>query len=137
MEAVIYLPLKAFSVNAYHFRDKRHKTPEARAWEASVQEALTEHKVLVDMADKWRVSGGVFHVYLDFIYPPHIFFNKDGTISSKTFDLSNVEKPVIDQVFGATMDINDKLITRLVSTKIVGPTFGIVIRLELKTESDS
>lgn len=137
MEAIIYLPLKAFSVNAYHFRDKRHKTPEARAWEASVQEALVEHKVLIDMADKWRTNGGVFHVELDFIYPPHIFYTKGGYISSKTFDLSNIEKPLIDQVFGDIMDVNDKLITRLVSRKLCGPTHGIVIRLELKTESDA
>lgn len=137
MEAVIYLPMKAFSVNAYHFRDKRHKTPEARQWEASIQEALAEHKVLVDMALTFKEKGGFFEIEMDFIYPPYVFFNKDKTISSKTFDLSNVEKPLIDQIFGGVMDVNDKNILRMISRKMCGVSFGIVIKLKLKTEAYS
>lgn len=132
------LQIKPFSVNAYHYRDKRHKTAEARAWEAQVLEALEPHeKTLLEIADDWNKAGGCFRVVLTFLFPPHIFYNKAGQISSKTFDLTNVEKPIIDMIFGQVMNVNDKTIVQVISQKLPGPMYAIEVTLELETDVSS
>lgn len=124
------VPLKPFSVNQYHYRDKRHKTAEARAYEAAFLAELEDHKMLLDMAADIK-NGSTVSVELCFEWPPHIYYNKAGQISSKTMDLSNVEKPILDLIFGQYMDVNDKVVTRLLSTKRPGPRHSIKIKIEL------
>lgn len=75
--------------------------------------------------------NGTFAVLLEFVYPKAVFYNKQGTISSKSHDLSNVEKGLIDLIFGATMGVNDKYITKLVSTKRSGAEYSINVQIEL------
>ncbi len=120
----------AFSVNAYHFRDKRHKTPEARAWENSILAQLNEIKELSAIADEWRLSGGYFILQIAIFYPHHIFYTQSGEISGKTFDCSNVEKPLQDLIF-KQMGLNDKLVKRLVSEKSAGVQHYMEISLRL------
>ena len=129
------LPIKAFSVNAYHYRDKRHKTAEARAWEEEVKFLLEEHKPLLDLAAEHIKLGGEFTVYLNFVYPKHVFYNKIGQVSAKTFDLSNVEKPILDLLFKETMGVDDRFVTQIVSSKRAGASFAIDIKLKLYTNS--
>lgn len=125
------LPIKPMSINNYTFSDRRHKTPDARAWETQVNALLIEEKGLVDLADDWNEHGGVFKVWLTFTYPYHIFRNKQGAISSKTIDLSNCEKNLIDRIFGDQMDVNDKHIVELYSEKKDGPSYDITVKIEL------
>lgn len=87
------------------------------------------------MADNWRASGGTFKVYITFGYPEHIFRNKAGAISSKTFDLSNTEKPLLDLIFNNTMEVDDKHVVLLHSRKISGGRFYIDIDIELEANS--
>ena len=131
MEYELHLPIKAFSINAYHYRDKRHKTAEARAWEQEVLFLLEEHKSLLDVAAEHIKRGGEFTVYLTFSYPKHIFYNKLDQVSAKTFDLTNVEKPIIDLIFLQTMGCDDRYITQVVSRKQVGASYGIDIKIRL------
>lgn len=130
------LPIKGFSVNAYHYRDKRHKTKEAREWEEKVDDLLQEHKMLLDIADTWREGGGVFHVHFTYVYPAYMFYNNMGRVSSKTFDLTNVEKPLLDRIMNEFMDVDDKSVTKLVSIKEPGAMHCIRVRLELHTDID-
>jgi predicted SpoU family rRNA methylase len=129
---------KAFSVNAYSYRDKRHKTAEARAWEAQMLILLDEHsKALGEMADDWKKHGGCFRAHITVLFPPHIFYNRDGAISSKTFDLTNIEKPIIDLIFGQIMEINDKTLVQVISEKLPGPLYAIEVSLELDRNTDA
>jgi Holliday junction resolvase RusA-like endonuclease len=131
MEYEFTLPIKAFSVNAYHYRDKRHKTQEARAWEEEVKFLLDEHKPLLDIAAEHIKLGGEFVVYLTFSYPKHIFYNKIGQVSAKTYDLSNVEKPILDLIFKETMGVDDRFVTQIVSAKRPGASFAIDVKIRL------
>jgi Endodeoxyribonuclease RusA len=128
IEFVIFT--KAFSINAYHYATRKVKTAEARAWEELVQKDLNEVKELSAMADDWRKHGGHFHLHINCIYPAHVFYTQTGEISGKTFDCSNVEKPIQDLIF-KNMGLNDKLVKKLVSEKSVGAYHYIEVRLEL------
>ncbi len=87
--------------------------------------------MLIDMAAEFNEKGGSFAVYIDVQYPYHDFYNNLGLISSKTFDCSNVEKPILDRIFGDFMSINDKFVTELHSTKSVGSRCQIAIKILL------
>lgn len=132
------LMCKPFSVNAYHYSDKRHKTAEARAWEEQVLALLEEHaKTLGEMAEDFKKVGGCFRLQLCAIYPPHIFYNKGGAISSKTIDITNFEKPLCDLIIGRVMGINDKTVVECISRKLPGPLYAIEVELKFDPNIDT
>ncbi len=131
MQYSFTLPTAAFSVNAYRYSRGFAKTKEARIYEERILDMLDEHKTLHDMADVFRAQGGAFRVSITCQYPKHVFYNQAGHISAKTFDLSNVEKPILDLVFCNFMDTDDRFVTELVSKKEVGATWAIKITIEL------
>jgi len=126
------LPIKAFSINKYHYATKKIKTSDARAWEGVVLEHLHKHPDLLKMADKWRISGGVFHITITINYPRQFYYNSFGRISAKTFDVTNTEKPLVDLIMNTYMKVDDRNLTVCTSSK--GPVEGpnsIDITLEL------
>jgi len=134
MEYSFVLETPAFSINRMTYRDARFKTKEARAWEAKVSEMLQEHKMLVDMAAMAKKDGSTFGIEITVEYPPHIYWNKSGGISSKTFDVTNTEKQIVDMIF-RFMETNDKYLVKLVSRKCAGPRGCIKIKLELNPQN--
>ncbi len=147
MRRVITLKLKPFSINAMFCRDKRHKTIEAQEWSCSVLVALAlkeNKKKLKELRQYFDPLKHVYKVDLTFFYPKHVLYRKDGGISARAHDLSNVEKPLIDLVFlpmfydrpspyGAkNLNIDDKYITDLRSRKRVGKDFRIRVTLNIK-----
>ena len=131
MKISFNLPTKAFSVNATYFRNRAFKTPEFRAWEAETAILLDDVKDLTDLAHEFNRVGGEFWVSFTYVYPYHIYYNKAKDISAKTFDLSNVEKPLLDQIFGGRMSVNDRFVTLLRSSKEPGAMHEIRITIEL------
>lgn len=127
----LHLPIKPFSINQMNCRDARFKTQAYRDWATEVLARLDEHKELHELALDHQASGGTFEVELVAEFPEHVFYNKDGAVSSKTIDCSNFEKPLIDLVFGHTMDVNDKFITKLISSKRPGAAYGIKMTIRL------
>lgn len=123
------LPVKPFSVNKMHYRDQRFKSAEYKDWAQLVLYHLQDIKALHEMGMDWHSKGGSFCVWFTFEFPKHIFYNKAGAISSKSMDLSNVEKPLLDLIFGDTMDVNDKNVVKLVSRKEAGAFYCIRIRI--------
>lgn len=123
---------KAFSINKYYYKSRAVKTKEARAWEEQIMAQLANRPEVIEMADMWRKNGGYFHVGMIFYYPESVFFNSHSVVSAKTFDLSNIEKPLLDLVLNHTMQIDDRHVTRLDSRKMVGAWESIQITLELK-----
>ena len=147
MRRVITLKLKPFSINAMFCRDKRHKTIEAQEWSCSVLVALAlkeNKKKLKELRQYFDPMKHVYKVDLTFFYPKHVLYRKDGGISARAHDLSNVEKPLIDLVFlpmfydrpspyGAkNLNIDDKYVTDLRSRKRVGKDFRIRVTLNIK-----
>ena len=147
MRRVITLKLKPFSINAMFCRDKRHKTIEAQEWSCSVLVALAlkeNKKKLKELRQHFDPMKHVYKVDLTFFYPKHVLYRKDGGISARAHDLSNVEKPLIDLIFlpmfydrpspyGAkNLNIDDKYVTDLRSRKRVGKDFRIRVTLNIK-----
>ena len=144
---VITLKLKPFSINAMFCRDKRHKTIEAQEWSCSVLVALAlkeNKKKLKELRQYFDPKKHVYKVDLTFFYPKHVLHKKEGGISARAHDLSNVENPLIDLIFlpifydrpspyGAKyLNIDDKYITDLRSRKRVGKDFRIRVTLNIK-----
>ena len=129
-------------------RDKRHKTIEAQEWSASILVALAlkeNKKKLKELRQHFDYKKHVYKVDLTFFYPKHVLHTKEGPISARAHDLSNVEKPLIDLIFlpmfydrpspyGAkNLNIDDKYITHLVSKKRVGKSFKIKVSIQIKS----
>lgn len=83
------------------------------------------------MAEMWRINGGIFHIRIMNNYPHHIYYNRHGQVSSKTFDCDNIIKPLIDLIFGQFMGLNDKHITKITAEKRAAATYGLDITIEL------
>jgi hypothetical protein len=107
--------------------------------------ALKENKKkLKELRQHFDPMKHVYKVDLTFFYPKHVLYRKDGGISARAHDLSNVEKPLIDLVFlpmfydrpspyGAkNLNIDDKYIIDLRSRKRVGKDFRIRVTLNIK-----
>jgi len=144
MRRTITLKLKPFSINAMFCRDKRHKTIEAQEWSCSVLVALASKenkKKLKALREHFDPTHHVYKVELTFFYPKHVLHRKDGQISGRAHDLSNVEKPLVDLLFlpafydrysCKNLNVDDKFITHLVSKKCVGKSFKIKINIYIK-----
>ena len=147
MRRVITLKLKPFSINAMFCRDKRHKTIEAQEWSCSILVALAlkeNKKKLKELRQYFDPKKHVYKVDLTFFYPKHVLHKKEGGISARAHDLSNIEKPLIDLIFlpmfydrpspyGAkNLNIDDKYIVDLRSRKRTGKDFRIRVTLNIK-----
>ena len=147
MRRVITLKLKPFSINAMYGRDKRHKTTAFQEWCCSILVALAlkeNKKKLKELREFFNYKRHVYKVEITFFYPKHVLYTKDGPISAKAHDLSNIEKPLIDLVFlpifydkpspygTKNLNIDDKYITHLVSKKRVSKSYKIKISLQIK-----
>lgn len=94
---------------------------------------------LQELKDEFDPTKHCIKVDITCYYPREVFFTKKGTISAKTFDLSNVEKPIVDVIFlekYATqtiknIGIDDKYITDLNSKKRPSIEHSINIRIQL------
>lgn len=132
MTVRLELPFKPFSINQMTYRDVRFKSAAYKEWAtkmiAHIQDC-DQYKQLLDMATDHKASGGTFEISIHAEYPKHEFLNKQGQISSKTVDISNAEKPLIDIIFGGLMEVNDKYITSMTSSKGLGAWYKITVEI--------
>lgn len=122
---------KAFSVNKAYYATRKVLTAEAKAWQAEITAQLEELKCLSEFASDFKENPGPIELRLVFYYPQHVFYNAQGQISSKTFDVDNSCKLLIDMLF-STMGVNDKNIVKLVAEKRAGAQHYIGVQLLLK-----
>jgi len=126
----ISLPMRAFSVNRMSYRDARFKTAEFKEWFSELCERLQAFKELMDMGDDFKRDGGEFEIEIEVVYPFHVYYNQSKTISAKTFDVTNVEKPIVDAIFRETMGVDDRFLVKCVSSKRDGGAYAVNIKLE-------
>jgi hypothetical protein len=132
MEYKFSISCKAFSINQAYYATRKVKTRACRDWEEGVAHALKQCGL--PNLSKYKFPC---EVALEFVYPVSIFYNKEGRISAKTMDLSNVEKLFIDVLFGQVLQYNDKNIVKLTSSKRAGFSWAINGTLELKAQCKS
>lgn len=127
------LNVKPFSINQVHYRDGKRKTRECRDWEITVFNALNTPEYLASMAllrQDFDPKKHAFKIELTCCYPASYFRTKDGNISSKTQDITNWEKPLVDLIFLdkyslspspfgiENIQIDDKFIVEMLSKKV-------------------
>ena len=125
------LPVGAFSINRMSSRDLRFKTPAYKDFATQVLYVLEQVDALKVMGELHAAKGGEFTVELTATYPPQLFRNKQGEISSRSIDCSNFEKPILDLIFGDTMGVNDRHVTCLISKKRAGARLSIECTISL------
>lgn len=144
MQIEFTIPLEPFSVNSMYGRDKRHKTQAYKDWEMGLLNYLAAprpQKALEQLRTAYKDGEHCFYVEFEFHYPG--LLNKQGTISSRCEDLSNVEKPLLDILFlpkfhvqpfpygCQNINVDDKYVTKLISHKLHSSESQIVVRIEL------
>ena len=146
MRVKFVLPLKPLSINRTYGRDRRHKTQDYRDWELAAVNALASPNVqqrLQQLREAFDSSKHAFVVRINFMYPADVLFNKQGQISSRAEDLSNIEKPLLDVVFlpkyhvqsfpwgCPNVNADDKYVLGLSSRKTLSPNNNHYIELQI------
>jgi hypothetical protein len=139
----IILNSPGFSINSLYYGNRKlGKTAEAREWSAQINWQLAKYaKEFMELRQSFDASKHGFKVTLIFTYMN--FYNKEGKISSKVHDLSNVEKPLIDLLFlkanhgqapykAPNLAVDDKYICDLISSKRPGLQDSIEVCIELQ-----
>lgn len=99
MRVTFSLPLKPFSVNQMFYGRSNGHTPGYRDWEAKCIYQLAKveaQEALRAIRESFDPAKHALVMRMTFYYPRDIFYNKQGLASSKCFDLTNSEKPLLD-----------------------------------------
>ena len=109
-------------------------------WQLSSDEHLLKFELLRAKFDPLKHD---YHVDICVTYPKAVYFNKQGLISAKTQDLSNIEKPIIDLIFlpkyytesspNGCLNLNcdDRFVTKMSSAKVAGDSDSIRITISI------
>jgi len=134
-----------FSINKMYYRKTFNRTDAARNWARVVCSSLAckhNQQQLRVFREEFNESNMGCRINLTFYYPYGILINKAGSISSRSQDLTNVEKPLVDLIFdpkynsravpeGApNLNLNDKVVMDLISRKRASNCYSIFIELE-------
>lgn len=127
---------KAFSANKVSCRDVRFRTPEYKHWHTLTKQQIIAHEnypeLLILAEDFLRDEGQALELDINVQYPKEMYFNAKGIISSRTMDCSNVEKSLQDLILGDILNLNDKSVIRLLSTKGPGKNYELSFTLRLR-----
>ncbi len=129
------LPIKPFSVNAMYGLKRNHKSAAYRDWEqAALRAIIDQFEPLSELSKAFDAKQHCFVVHLTTYVPKQILFTKSGHLSSQSYDLSNIEKPIIDLLFlpryhqelhrmaeAGNINVDDKNIVTLRSAKRISP----------------
>lgn len=140
------LPVEPFSVNAMYSRDKRHKTKDYKDWEILALQSMAKPDAqaqLKQMRESFDANQHCLAVRFDYYFPASVLYNKQGQISSRAQDLSNIEKPLLDLLclpkfhvqplpWGVpNLNCDDKHVLTLISRKLPAEHYKIVITCRL------
>ena len=137
---------KPFSVNSMYYSQRNIKTADCREWTAQILFALNAEaptKAMEALRSYFDPKKHVYRVAFTFRYPKHLYFTKNGDISSRTMDCTNVEKPLLDILFStqyfnkpcpdgaANLNTNDRYVASCYSCKLPAEVHSIDIELEI------
>ena len=128
---------KGFSINSAYYRKSFAKTVECRRWESIILAKLTtpgNREILSRLRESSNISKFGYGIYIKYEIPAENFWNQKMTISRKSMDLSNVEKLLIDLIFGDAkvgIGVDDTNIVQLVSEKHPSTTYRITVQIKL------
>lgn len=148
MQKTLTLPIKLISVNSMYYGNRRQgKTQEAKDWFYTVFHELgakQNAESLAELRDLFDCRKHFYSVEIRSTVPKQLFFNKEGSISSRTIDLSNCEKALIDAIFLRkyygpkhpyecfNLNTDDKYIASLLSKKQPGETWSVEVQISIE-----
>lgn len=125
------LPLKPFSVNAMYYL-RGQKTADCRDWETTFLHELSKsgpQLALKELREAFVLHKHVYRMRLIWKVPKASFVTQKGEISSRSFDVTNVEKIITDLTFlpkyhvqrppqgCSNLNVDDKYLMTLTSGK--------------------
>lgn len=118
-----------FSINKTYYASKKILTKEARSWIDNAYAQLEQHTWAFDkLRSEFTECGGHFEINIEVRYPMEKFYNKQGYVSSRTIDVTNFEKILVDVIF-SKLQLNDKYLLNMKSSKKVGDREHINVSL--------
>lgn len=147
MEINFTIEARGFSVNKAYYKN-RQRTQACRAWGDSILEQLFKMKDEFNEFNKYvmeDINNQNLTVSLTFCMPKEDMFTKKGKVSRRGQDLTNIEKLFIDLLFDkrynergwVNLNLDDTLITRLISEKKVSKSNSYEIRVKISTRSNT
>lgn len=137
MKKSFTLNQKPFSVNAMYYASVKAKTKEARQWSYQVFNELDSPQIqqcINDLKGHFNPKKHCYKIKMTAYFPEDVIYKKDGSLSSRAFDITNWEKPIVDLLFlpkhcksetpyGVNnLEIDDRFITKCVSEKKASKT---------------
>jgi len=140
MEAKFSIDAEPQSVNSWTGANKRFISAKAKEWIQTITWQCSGPLVqqqLAQIRENFNPKKHSLGISLNFIIPHGKFYNKQGLFSSRTCDVTNVEKSIVDVLFLAkysginykAIGVDDKYISELHSRKSAGLTHRIEIRI--------
>jgi hypothetical protein len=132
LEKEILLESKGFSVNKMFYKTRNITTTAYKDWRNDIFDCLAATEVIEELSELREAFSTKEHRYefeIIHYYPREVIFTKEEVLSSRAFDVSNVEKPLIDiltlpKYFKMeepykvhNLNIDDKFISDLISRK--------------------
>jgi hypothetical protein len=124
----LLLNIEPYSVNKYFYGNRSIKRRQTVEWELRIIDCLKSDKTqkeLEEFRNLFSFEKNSLKIDMIFHYPKEILYTKKNHLSSRAFDISNVEKPLIDVIFLAkysndkvkNLEIDDKYIVEMSSKK--------------------
>ena len=123
-----------FSINSAYYRNRK-RTRECRLWGDNILRQIQAPHIMTALQKIHDIRPNSLSVELIFSYPKSKLFTKSSNyekISKFSMDLSNIEKLLIDLIFDkryndrlldnkplSNLNLDDKIITKLTSSKVV------------------
>lgn len=143
---LIFPDLKPFSINATYSRTQNGVFKSSGATEFcaqlfNVMGRSENQQKLQELRTKFDPKLHAYALNIVCFYEPEMFFTKKGDISSRTLDISNCEKLIVDALmlpkyheesepYGApNLNCDDKMLVQMISTKL--PAHKAAIRVDI------
>lgn len=139
------MPIKAISVNSSYHANKAHgMTRDAKDWCHSVFWNLSlpgNREALKELREGFNPTKNGYAVDITFGAPREIMFTKAGTLSSRSYDIDNQIKHLIDCIFQPkyfgtnvpyeceNLNIDDKHMVRISAQKVAGTGYFIEVTI--------
>lgn len=136
-----------FSINSAYYNKGGGKvrTKECRAWGDDVLQQLQLYKQqILEFKNIYDAEKHGLSLDLTFNIPKRYYYTVEGRVSSRSADLTNVEKLIQDLLFDSrfngravngkkiyNLDINDKCVLQLSSKKLPSDRFRIEVSVSL------
>lgn len=120
-----------------YYATRKALTKECRTWQHHLMHQLSlpeNAQSLAELSKHFDHNKHVYKIKIVAYYPKEILLRGDGSISSKSFDITNIEKPLVDVIFlpkynelsppygCSNLSIDDKYIVKCISEKRISNT---------------